>query len=151
MCFNVQTYSWPRTPLSEYWRHHACWYTWVWYKERWECGCGAPYKISFLYKGSSLCNNLPPWVKESTSLNDFKHNFRLLNGWIHPEFIVLFICMRTSYPILMLLFYQLCLQLVWYIHIRNFPESYHGSVVFMYDLYLWMCIYVFLISMYFTL
>ena len=27
-------YSWPRTPLSEYWRHQACWYTWVWYKER---------------------------------------------------------------------------------------------------------------------
>ena len=38
------------------------------------------YKRSFLYKGSSLWNKLPPWVKESTSLNDFKHNYRLLNG-----------------------------------------------------------------------
>ena len=38
------------------------------------------YKRSFLYKGSSLWNKLPPWVKEPTSLNDFKHNYRLLNG-----------------------------------------------------------------------
>ena len=38
------------------------------------------YKRSFLYKGSSLWNKLPPWVKESTSLNDFKHSYRLLNG-----------------------------------------------------------------------
>ena len=50
------------------------------------------YKRSFLYKGSSLWNKLPPWVKESTSLNDFKHNYRLLNGWMHSEFIVPFIC-----------------------------------------------------------
>ena len=43
------------------------------------------------------------------------------------------------------------LQLVRYIHIRNLFQSYHDIVVFMYDLYLWMCIYVFLIFMYFTL
>ena len=49
-------------------------------------------KDVFLYKGSSLWNKLRPWVKESTSLNDFKHDFKLLNGWIHLEFIVLFIC-----------------------------------------------------------
>ena len=50
------------------------------------------YKRSILYKGSSLWNELPPWVKESTSFNDFKYNFRFWNGWIHLEFIVLFIC-----------------------------------------------------------
>ena len=38
------------------------------------------HKRSFLYKGTSLWNKSPPWVKKSTSLNDFKHNFRLLNG-----------------------------------------------------------------------
>ena len=38
------------------------------------------YKRSFSYKGSSLWNKLPTWVKESMSLNDFKHNYRLLNG-----------------------------------------------------------------------
>ena len=43
------------------------------------------FKRSFSYKGSSLWNKLPPWVKESTSLNDFNHNYRLLNGWIHPR------------------------------------------------------------------
>ena len=68
-------------------------------KERWEYGficiprCTKDiYKRSFLYKGSSLWNKVPPWVKKSTSLNDFKHKYRLLNGWIHPKFIVPFIC-----------------------------------------------------------
>ena len=60
------------------------------------------YKRSFLYKGSSLWNKLAPWVKESASLNDFKHNYRLLNGWMHSEFIVPFICASILYPILML-------------------------------------------------
>ena len=102
------------------------------------------YKRSFLYKGSSLWNKLPPWVKESTSLNDFKHNYRLLNGWMHSEFIVPFICTSILYPILMLSFYQFCLQLDRYNHIRNLSQSYHDIDAFMYDLYLWMCIYVFL-------
>ena len=62
------------------------------------------YKRSILYKGSTLWNKLPQWVKESTSLNDFKHNFRFLNGYIHPEFLVLFICTPMLYHILMLLF-----------------------------------------------
>ena len=88
------------------------------------------YKIIILYKGSSLWNKLPPWVKESAFLNDFKHNFRLLNGWIHPEFIFFFICMPISYPILMLLFYQFCLHLVGCIHIRILTQSYHDIVVF---------------------
>ena len=57
------------------------------------------YKRSILFTGSSLWTKLPPWVKESTSWNNFKHNFRFLNGWIHPEFIVLFICTPISYPI----------------------------------------------------
>ena len=43
------------------------------------------YKRSILYKGCSLWNKLPPWVNESTSLNDFKQNFRFLNGWIPPS------------------------------------------------------------------
>ena len=30
----------------------------------------------------------------------FKHNLRLLNGWIHTEFIVIFICTHISYPII---------------------------------------------------
>ena len=115
---------------------------------------GAPrrfIKEVFLYKGSSLWNKLPPWFKESTSLNDFQHNCRLLNGWIHCEFIVPFICTSISYPILILLFYLFCLQLDRYNHIRNFSQSYYDIDAFMYDLYLWMFIYVFLIFMYFTL
>ena len=76
------------------------------------------YKRSILYKGSSLWNKLPPWVKESTSLNDFKQIFKWL---IHPEFIgFFFICSPILYPILMLLFCQFCLQLVRYIHIQNY-------------------------------
>ena len=109
------------------------------------------YKRNFLYKGSSLWNKLPPWVKESTSLNDFKHNYRLWNGWMHSEFIVPFICTSILYSILMLSFYQFCLQLDRYNHIRNLSQSYHDIDAFMYDLYLWMCIYVFFIFMYFTL
>ena len=93
------------------------------------------YERSFLHKGSSLWNKLPPWVKESTSLYDFKHNFRLLIDSIHPEFIVLFLCTPILGPIVMLLFYQFCLQLVRYIHIRNLSQSYHDIVVFTYDLY----------------
>ena len=40
------------------------------------------------------------------------------------------VCTPISYPILMVLFYQFCLQLVRYIHIRNLPQSYHDIVVF---------------------
>ena len=102
------------------------------------------YKRSFSYKGSSLWNKLPTWVKESTSLNDFKHNYSLLNGWIHPTVIVPFTCMTISYHILMLLFYQFCLQLVRSSHILNLSQSYHDIVAFMYDFYLWMCIYIYI-------
>ena len=102
-------------------------------------------KDAFLYKGSSSWNKLPPWAKEYTSLNGFKHNFRLLNGWIHPEVTIIFICTPISHPILM---HQFNLQLVRYIHIRNLSQSYHDVVVFMYDLYLWMCMYVCLCSLY---
>ena len=83
---------------------------------------GAPrrfIKEVFLYKGSSLWNKLPPWVKESTSLNDFKHNYRLLNGWMHSEFRVPFICTSILYHFLMLSFYQFCLQLDRYNHIHR--------------------------------
>ena len=38
------------------------------------------YRRSFLYKGSSLWNNLPQEVKESVSLDGFKYNYRLLKG-----------------------------------------------------------------------
>ena len=99
----------------------------------------------------SLWNKLPPWVKESTSLSDFKHNYRLWNGLMHSEFIVHLICTIISYPILMLSFYQFCLQLDWYNHIRNLSQCDHDIDAFMYDLYLWMCIYVFIIFMFFTL
>ena len=88
------------------------------------------YERSILYKGSSLWNKLPPWVKESTSLNDFKQNFRFLDGWIHPESVVFFICTPISYPTLMLFFCQFCLQLVRYIHIRNLSQSYHDIVFY---------------------
>ena len=111
------------------------------------------YEKSFSYKGSSLWNKLPRWVKESTLSNDFKHNYRLLNGWIHPKVIVPFTCTPVSYYILMLLFYQFCLQLVRSSHILNLSQSYHDIVAFMYDFYLWMCINVFFIStkcIYFT-
>ena len=54
-------------------------------------------------------------------------------------------------PYLNSIILSICLQLVRYIHIRNLSQSYHDIVVFMYDLYLWIRIYVFLISMYFTL
>ena len=39
------------------------------------------YKRSFLYKGSSLWNQLPSCLKESISIIDFKRNYRLLYGW----------------------------------------------------------------------
>ena len=38
------------------------------------------YKRSFLYKGSSLWNQLPSTLKDSMSLNEFKRNYRLLYG-----------------------------------------------------------------------
>ena len=143
VCFNIQMHSWSRTPLSDYWRQHACWYTWVWYKERWEYGfiprCTKEiYKRSILYKGSSSWNKLP---RRSTSLNGFKFNFRLLNGWIHPEFIVLFICMPILYPILMLSFYQFCLQLVRYIHIRNLSQ-FIMILLFSCRIYIHQCVYM---------
>ena len=51
----------------------------------------------------------------------------------------------------MLSFYQFRLQLDRYNHIRNLSQSYRDIDAFMYDLYLWMCIYVFFMFMYFTL
>ena len=39
------------------------------------------YKRSFLYKRSSLWNQLPSCLKESISIIDFKRNYRLLYGW----------------------------------------------------------------------
>ena len=42
------------------------------------------YKISFLYKGSSLWNELPPCLKQSISIIDVKRNYRLLYGWWLP-------------------------------------------------------------------
>ena len=56
------------------------------------------YKRSILYKSSSIWNKLPPRVKESTSLNDFKHNFRILNGWIHPS-LYFFLYARLYYTL----------------------------------------------------
>ena len=105
------------------------------------------FRIKVVHCGISC----PPWVKESTPLNDFKHNYKFLNGWIHPKVIVPFTCTPISYHILMLLFYQFCIQLVRSSHIRNLSQSYHDIVTFMYDFYWWMCIYVFFISIYFTL
>ena len=143
VCFNVQMYSCLRTPLSDYWRQHACWYTWVWYKERREYGfiphCTKEiYTRSILYKGSSSWNKFP---RVSTSLNGFKLNFRLLNCRIHPEFIVLFMCMPILYPILMLSFYQFCLQLVWYIHIGNLSQ-FIMMLWFLCMLYIYECVYM---------
>ena len=45
------------------------------------CCSGEIYKRSFLYKGSSLWNQLPSCLKESISIIDFKRNYRLLYGW----------------------------------------------------------------------
>ena len=39
------------------------------------------YKRSFLYKGSSLWNQLPSCLNESISIIDFKRSYRLLYGW----------------------------------------------------------------------
>ena len=36
-------------------------------------------------------------------------------------------------------------------HILNLSQSYHDIVAFIHDFYLWVCIYVFFISIYFTL
>ena len=96
------------------------------------------YKSSFLYEGSSLWNKLPLWVKESTSLNDLKYNFRPLNGWIHPEFTVLFYAiivsiLFTASPIY--LYPELISILSWY-------SCFYVWIVIM------ICIYVFLISIY---
>ena len=84
-------------------------------------------------------------------IHGLAHHYLSIDVTMLTEFIVLFICTPILYPILMLSFYQFCLQLVRYIHIRNLSQSYHAIVIFMYDLYWWICIYVFLISMYFTL
>ena len=40
------------------------------------------YKRSFLYKGSSLWNQLPSRLKESISIIAFKRNYRLLYAWV---------------------------------------------------------------------
>ena len=78
----------------------------------------------------------------------------ILNGSVCEvdiEFIVPFICVPILYRTLILLFYQFCLQSVRYIHIRNLSQSYHYIVAFIYDLYLWICIYGFFIFIYSTL
>ena len=49
------------------------------------------YKRSFLYKGSSLWNQLLPCLKESTSIVDFKRNYTLLYGWRLLYGVVLYI------------------------------------------------------------
>ena len=108
---------------------------------------------SFSYKGSSLWNKLPTWVKESTSLNDFKHNYRLLNGWIHPKVRVPFTCTpisylsilftaspMQSYPELISILSWYCCFYVWflfmdvyicvlYIYIFYFVTGHHGRTV----------------------
>ena len=99
------------------------------------------YKRSILYKGSSLWNNLPHGSKNLRfyAILSITSDFKWLNTRVYSSFHML-------YPILMLLSYKLCFQLVRYIHIRNLSQSYYDIVVFMYEFYLWMCIYVFLIS-----
>ena len=126
-----------------------------WALRIWICIChGAPWRFIkevLLCKGSSLWNNLSPWVTKSTSLNDFKHKFRLLNGWIDTEFIVLFTCAHILYSSLMLSFYQFCLQLVRYIYIRNLSQSLSWYWCF-YVWFMFMNVYrCVLLSMYFTL
>ena len=90
-------------------------------------------------------NRLTPMGQIIYVFKRFKHSYKRLNGWIHPELIVPFMCT----PILMLLSYTLCVQLVRSIHMRNLSQSYYDIAAFIYDLYSWMCIYVFSISKYF--
>ena len=70
-----------------------------------------------------------------------KHNYRHLNGWIHPELIIPFLCTPILYPVLMISFYHICLQLMWPIYIRNLSQFYNDIVAFKYDLYSLMYIY----------
>ena len=44
-------------------------------------------KRSFLYKGSMLWNDLPDILKESSSLDVFESNYRVIIGWQISEYI----------------------------------------------------------------
>ena len=104
------------------------------------------YKRSFSYKGSSLWNKLPTWVKESTSLNDFKHNYRHLNGWIHLLHVRLYHIyqfylqlIRSSHILISILSWYCCFYAwflfmgvcicVLYIYIFYFVTGHHGRTV----------------------
>ena len=106
---------------------------------------------------SITVKTFPPCVGPLFSkyiINDFvcEVAYHILNGWIKiPRVYSSFHICAYITPILILLFYQFCLQLVRYIHIRNLSQYYHYIVAFIYDLNLWICIHVFFISMVFTL
>ena len=57
-------------------------------------------KRSFLYKGSMLWNELPDILKESSSLDVFKSNYRFIIGWQISEYIWVYLSVDLQFLIL---------------------------------------------------
>ena len=57
-------------------------------------------KRSFLYKGSMLWNDLSDILKESSSLDVFKSNYRLIIGWQISEYIWVYLSVDLHFLIL---------------------------------------------------
>ena len=70
--------------------------------------------------------------------NDFKHNYKLLNGSIFPDRNPLY---KLAYTLHALSLCHANLQQVCSIQIRNLSRFYHDIVSFMYDLYTYTQIY----------
>ena len=87
-----------------------------------------------------LWNKFPPCVK-STSCKRFRAYLQTFE-WLNTNLIGPIVRTPILYPILMLLFFQNCFQLLWSIHIRNLSPFYHGVVAFMRDLYSRMNVFI---------
>ena len=57
-------------------------------------------KRSFLYKGNMLWNDLPDILKESSSLDVFKSNYRVIIGWQISEYIWVYLSIDLHFLIL---------------------------------------------------
>ena len=105
---------------------------------------------AFLHKGSTVWNELPSWMKVSTSFNDFMHNHRHLNRWILPDLSFYY---KLVYILPILSFYHAFLTLVVYSLFDLFKsESFLGFIMLLLLLYIIyimityicvLCIYIF--------
>ena len=94
--------------------------------------------------------NIPPWVKESTSLSGFKHNYRLLNCFIRPD-LRSFYKLVYTYPVyhFPMFVYSLVYSRV-YSDPKIFPVSswyccFHIWFMFM-VMYMWFFVFIFIIG-----